>query len=89
MVYEEEFTAEGHSSSGKTAVEEGEAEMAKQLRREHTARQPWCEPVWINSSAVATMQGMPAEDSKHIWETYKGLRNTLCCTYPEDTIRAL
>ena len=90
MVYEEE-RAEGHRSTcgGKTAVEEGEAKMAKQLRREHTARQPWCEPVWINSSIVASMQEMPAEDSQHIWETYKDLRRSLFCKCPEDTIRAL
>ena len=87
MVYEE--PAEGHSSSGRKAMEEREAQMVKQLRREHTARQPWCEPVWINSSIVTTMQGMPAEDSNQIWKTYKDLRNTLFCKYPEDTIRAL
>ena len=74
---------------GKKAVKQDEAALARQLRHEHMARQPWCVPMWLNSDLVAMIDALPPEDSRQIWNTYISLRDRLFCSYPEDCIRAL
>ena len=80
--------AEGRSS-GKQAVHRKEAALARQLRGEHMARQPWCVPMWLHGDSTAALDELPAQDSRRIYETYKALRDRLHCRYPEDSIRAL
>ena len=70
-------------------MKRGEAAFARQLRHEHIARQPWCVPMWLNSDLVAMIDSLPPEDSGQIWKTYNVLRDSLFCSYPEDSIRAL
>ncbi len=88
MIEEPTVGASGESDE-KLAVRRREAHFVRRLRHEHMARQQWCVPVWLHDDVIAMMQGLPAEDSKQIWETYKELRRKLHCLCPEDTIRAL
>ena len=75
---------------GKQAVKEDEAALARQLRHEHMARQPWCVPMWLHSDIGASrIHALLPEDSRQIWNTYITLRDRLSCMYPEDSIRAL
>ena len=81
--------AEGPSSGGKQAVYREEAVLARQLRHEHMARQPWCVPLWLRGESMAVLNEVPVEDLRRIYQTYKDLRDLLHCMHPEDSIRAL
>ncbi len=89
IVVEEPVEKREGQANEKVPVRRTEALLVWRLRREHMARQQWCVPVWLNTDVLAMMRGLPAEDSKQIWETYKALRQQLHCLCPEDTIRAL